>query len=189
VKILNHRQLSDQEILARYKQDKNNEWIGILFERYLHLLLGICMKYLKNEEDARDSVQQIFIKVINELPKFEIKHFKGWIYQVAKNYCLMQLRHPEQRNMKELDTAIFHILQEDPGQAIIKDQLLQEVENALTKLNTEQQTCIQLFYLEKKSYQEIAEITGYTILQVKSYLQNGKRNLRLLIEKTINKQE
>ncbi|WP_246858807.1 RNA polymerase sigma factor [Chitinophaga sp. XS-30] len=175
-------QYTDQELLRRYKTDGNSDWIGMLFDRYAILLLGLCMKYLKNEEDARDSVQQIFLKVLSEIHKHDVIFFKAWIYQVTRNHCLMQLRHRKDLELKE--THMPGVAeQEDHSVYVQKDQLLENMEAAMEQLNTEQATCVRLFYLEKKSYQEVAEQTGFTLLQVKSYIQNGKRNLKLLLEK------
>jgi len=145
------------------------------------------MKYLKNEEDARDSVQQIFLKVLQEINKHEIVFFKAWIYQVTKNHCLMILRRQQKFHQAELTDSNVPAttMQEQHPQAQHqqKDQMLQNMEHALEQLNEEQQTSVRLFYLEKKSYQEIVDMTGYTLLQVKSYIQNGKRNLKILLEK------
>ena len=58
---------------------------------------------------------------------------------------------------------------------------------SLEELNPEQKQCLILFYLEKKSYQEISENTGFSLMQVKSYIQNGKRNLKILLDKKMNK--
>ena len=174
--------INDAELLQNFYKDHDNKWLGILLPRYTLLLLGVCMKYLKNEEDARDCVQQIFLKVINELQKYKVEYFKSWIYMIAKNYCLMKLR--EKSKIVELSD---HVSME-PGMDtdkkihIEKDELLQRMEIALNKLNAEQKRCVKLFYLQKKSYAEIAEITGFSIMQVKSHLQNGKRNLKLLLE-------
>jgi RNA polymerase sigma-70 factor (ECF subfamily) len=181
----NNLPLTDEELLRRYKTDGNSDWIGILFDRYAVLLLGMCMKYLKNEEDARDSVQQVFLKVLSEINKHEIQFFRAWIYQVAKNHCLMQLRQKHTRYQEEItekhmpETAA----QEDMTGYVEKDRQLENMEHALDMLNKEQQTCVKLFYLQKLSYQQIAEQTGYSLLQVKSYIQNGKRNLKHLLEK------
>ena len=101
-----HKNISDQELLERFYADRDNQWLGILLERYTLLLLGVCMKYLKNEELARDSVQQIFLKAITELQKYRVEYFKSWIYMVAKNYCLMQLRDKPGKNMTELKDTI-----------------------------------------------------------------------------------
>src|SRR6476646_297552 len=90
---LNH--IGDKELLDRFYGDHDNKWLGILLPRYTLLLLGVCMKYLKNEEDAKDSVQQIFLKVIGELHKYKVEYFKSWIYMIAKNHCLMKLRYKE----------------------------------------------------------------------------------------------
>ncbi|SEW41310.1 RNA polymerase sigma factor [Chitinophaga arvensicola] len=180
------QQLTDQELLQRFKADNNSDWIGVLFDRYALLLLGMCMKYLKNEEDARDAVQQIFLKMLSDINKHEIQYFRAWIYQVTKNYCLMQLRQKHLKYKEEIsdkhmggiaaDTEDKQVYQE-------KDILLENMELAMSQLNPEQRICVELFYLQKKSYQEIADQTGYSLLQVKSYIQNGKRNLKLLLEK------
>jgi RNA polymerase sigma-70 factor (ECF subfamily) len=180
----NNLPLTDEELLRRYKADRNGDWIGILFDRYAVLLLGMCMKYLKNEEDARDSVQQVFLKVLSEINKHEIQYFRAWIYQVAKNHCLMQLRQKHIKYQEEIsDRNAPAAAPEDLSGLREKDQLLENMEHALEMLNKEQQTCIRLFYLAKQSYNQIADQTGYTLLQVKSYIQNGKRNLKHLLEK------
>ncbi|WP_297043623.1 sigma-70 family RNA polymerase sigma factor [Thermoflavifilum sp.] len=177
--------LSDEEILQRYRQDHNQEWIGILFERYVHLVMGMSLKYLKNIEDARDATQQIFLKVMREIDRTPIHYFKGWLYQVTKNYCLMQLRSKQAKDKltepEEEHQLVF--LPEDEEHVQMKNTQLELLEEALKQLNPPQQTCIRLFYLEKHSYQEIADMTGYTLMQVKSYIQNGKRNLRIMLEK------
>lgn len=180
------QQLTDQELLQRFKTDQNSEWIGVLFDRYALLLLGMCMKYLKNEEDARDAVQQIFLKVLSDVNKHEIQFFRAWIYQVAKNYCLMQLRQHHGKYREEITDKHAGELAADPEEKRVheeKDLLLQDMEQALNYLNPEQKICVELFYLQKKSYQEIADQTGFSLLQVKSYIQNGKRNLKLILEK------
>lgn len=180
------QQLTDQELLQRFKADNNSDWIGVLFDRYALLLLGMCMKYLKNEEDARDAVQQIFLKMLSDINKHEIQFFRAWIYQVTKNYCLMQLRQKHMKYKEEIsDKHMSAIAAEEEDKRVYqeKDILLENMEQAMNLLVPEQKVCVQLFYLQKKSYQEIADQTGYSLLQVKSYIQNGKRNLKLLLEK------
>lgn len=183
---MKHKQydhISDATLLDYYYSDLNQEWIGILLERYTLLLLGVCMKYLKNEEEAKDAVQHIFLKVLTEVNKYKIEYFKSWLYMVAKNHCLMKLR--GQKHTIELSDK--HI--EEPDNR--KQELLENektfslLETAIEELNEEQKQCVILFYLQKRSYTEISEQTGYSMLQVKSYIQNGKRNLKLLLEKKL----
>jgi RNA polymerase sigma-70 factor (ECF subfamily) len=178
----NYNEIDDKELLQRYYKDKDNEWLGILLQRYTMLLLGVCMKYLKNEEDAKDSVQQVFLKVINDLPKYKVEFFKSWLYMVAKNYCLMKLR-DKNKYTAELNEKILATPEEADGKTLAqeKDIHLSQMEQALQQLNEEQQVCVTLFYLQKNSYQQIAEHTGYTVMQVKSHIQNGKRNLKILM--------
>jgi RNA polymerase sigma factor (sigma-70 family) len=177
--------ISDQELLEKFYADHNNEWLGILLERYTLLLLGVCMKYLKNEDDAKDSVQQVFLKVIQELHKYKVEYFKSWVYMVAKNHCLMKLRDKQGKKPAELNEKILLAPEEETDRQalVLNDQTLEVMEEALKELNPEQQQCVTLFYLQRKSYQEINEMTGFSMLQVKSYIQNGKRNLKILIER------
>ncbi|HJS54506.1 MAG TPA: sigma-70 family RNA polymerase sigma factor [Chitinophagaceae bacterium] len=183
-----HNHISDKDLLERFYADHDNQWLGILLERYTLLLLGVCMKYLKNEEQARDSVQQIFLKVITELQKYRVQYFKSWIYMVAKNYCLMQLRDQPGKNTIEVKESILAKEEEtDKESLLLNEKTYEYMEEALKELNAEQQLCVTLFYIEKKSYQQIAEQTGYSMMQVKSHIQNGKRNMRILIEKKLNR--
>jgi len=182
-----NKHISDQELLEKFYADHDNQWLGILLERYTLLLLGVCMKYLKNEELARDSVQQIFLKAITELQKYRVEYFKSWIYMVAKNHCLMQLRDKPGKNTIEVKDSIPAETDEtDKESLLLNEKTYEYMGEALKELNAEQQLCVTLFYMEKKSYQQITEQTGYSMMQVKSHIQNGKRNMRILIEKKMN---
>lgn len=175
--------LTDQEILERFYQEKNNEYLGQLLSRYTLLLLGTCMKYLKNEADAKDAVQQIFLKVIDELHKYRVDYFKTWLYTVARNHCLMELRKNKYRSSLMVEdqipdheelTEIHRLLEvEKEEQALL---------HSLNQLKEEQRVCVHMFYLKKMSYEKISAVTGYSMLQVKSHIQNGKRNLKLILE-------
>jgi RNA polymerase sigma factor (sigma-70 family) len=182
--------ISDEELLKNFYNDRDNHWLGILFERYTLLLYGVAMKYLKNEEEAKDAVQQVFLKAITELNRYPVQYFKSWLYMVTKNHCLMKLRQKtgtisadidNQQIPDETDPAALH-------HHIEKDRTLELMNSSLDELVHEQKQCVTLFYLEKRSYQQIAEQTGYTVMQVKSYIQNGKRNLKHMLEKKIKNQ-
>nr|WP_262909682.1 sigma-70 family RNA polymerase sigma factor [Niabella pedocola] len=178
--------IGDQDLLHRYLQDRDNAWLGVLLERYTLLLFGVCMKYLKDETQAQDAVQQIFLKVIQEVHKYKIDYFKSWLYTVAKNHCLTVLR-DKKRNIPVALTENDQLAdqpEEAPEKEAISPELLKD---ALDALSEEQRQSVILFYLKKKSYQEISASEGYSLLQVKSYIQNGKRNLKLLIQKMLKK--
>jgi len=187
VKKENSVQRTDQELLEQFYAGHDNEWLGVLLQRYTLLLLGVCMKYLKNEEEAKDSVQQVFLKVIQELHKYKVEYFKSWLYMVAKNHCLMRLREKQGKFSTEInERQMAQPDEETDRQALLQnDHALELMEVALKELHTEQQQCVTLFYLQKKSYQQISDETGYSMLQVKSHIQNGKRNLKILIEKKL----
>lgn len=174
--------INDAELLETYYATNDNKLLGILLQRYTLLLFGVCLKYLKNETNAKDAVQQVFLKAINEIPKYKITYFKSWIYMVAKNYCLMLLRNKnivaEISETTIIEDEIFDIEVYKK-----KDEDLNYLQLAITELNAEQKSCITLFYLQKKSYNEIVALTNFNLLQVKSFIQNGKRNLKILIDK------
>ena len=190
VKTNRYDSLSDNELLENYYQSKNQQWIGILLERYTLLLLGVCMKYLKNEEEAKDAVQQVFLKVLTEVSKYKIDFFKSWLYMVAKNHCLMKLRGQQGKYTQELkDEAAIEQHETDKNDLLANEKTYSLLEQSVDELNREQKQCVTLFYLEKKSYQQITEATGFNLLQVKSYIQNGKRNLRMLLEKKLKERQ
>ena len=180
-----YNHITDNELLAHYYADGNQEWIGVLLKRYTLLLLGVCMKYLKDESEAKDCVQQIFLKVLTEVPKYKIEYFKSWLYMVAKNHCLMRLRDRD-KNVRELSDNSPHMHHEsDKSDLLENEQTYNLLEEAITELSDEQKKCVILFYLQKQSYQQVADQTGFNMMQVKSYIQNGKRNLKILLERKL----
>lgn len=181
--------MTDQQLLHNFQHNEDTQSLGVLLERYTLLLFGVCMKYMKDETEARDCVQQIFLKVISELQKYPVEYFKSWIYMVAKNHCLMKLRNKQGRQVLEIhEERLLGEPDLDISKLVEEDKVYDFLAQSLKDLNPEQQQCVTLFYLEKKSYQQISEQTGYTLLQVKSYIQNGKRNLKNLIEKKMKDQ-
>ena len=186
-----YKHISDQELLGNFYTTHDAEWLGILLPRYTLLLLGVCMKYLKNEEEAKDCVQQIFLKVITELKKYRVEYFKSWLYMVAKNHCLMKIRDRQGKVPVELTERHMQGNEEQPDKHNFAqdDQTIEFMNEALRELSPEQRQCVTLFYLQKKSYQEISDETRFTMMQVKSYIQNGKRNLKLMIERRLKSGE
>lgn len=176
--------ITDSQLLEKFYESRDNQLLGILLQRYTLLLFGVCMKYLKHEEKAKDAVQQIFLKVIGELQRYKVEYFKSWLYMVARNHCFMNLRSAGIHFSEAVDES-FPIASEETDwqHHLDKDKLLTAMEFSMDELKAEQKSCLILFYLEKKSYAEISKVTGFSILQIKSYIQNGKRNLKLLVEK------
>ncbi len=177
---------TDQELLESFYKEKDNRLLGPLLQRYTLLLLGVSMKYLKNETEARDAVQQVFMKVIQELQHTQVTYFKSWLYMIVKNHCLIQIRNRQSKSFM-IDTDGIQISDEvyDREIHIDKENKLVYLQQSLNDLNADQKLCIHLFYEEKKSYKEITATTGFSILQVKSFIQNGKRNLKILVEKKL----
>lgn len=182
-KAKNIQTLTDNELIARYKKTGDNALVGELYKRYSHLVYGVCLKYLKNEDEGKDAVLQIFENLLNDLKKHDIANFKSWLHSVARNHCLMFLRkqQTQQKRVNEYEATYQHEESFDTPFVVNdkeqKEVMLTKLEEALTYLKDEQRICIELFFLKEKCYNEVAEITGYDIKKVKSYIQNGKRNL------------
>jgi RNA polymerase sigma factor (sigma-70 family) len=183
VKTEQYNHITDAQLLDNYAADNNSEWIGILLERYTLLLFGVCMKYVKDEHEAKDCVQQIFLKVLTDAGKYKIDYFKSWLYMVAKNHCLMKLRGKKVKTTREITEREATTEDSEKKEWEEDEKRYELLEQSIAELNEEQQRCVQLFYLEKNSYQQVSEKTGFNLLQVKSFIQNGKRNLKLIMEK------
>ncbi len=183
----NSSEHKNDRLLDKYMETHDLNYLGELYKTYMHLVYGVCLKYFKNREEAQDGVMQIFEKLIIEVHKQEIRNFKNWLYVLTKNYCLMHLRSSRTKTEKEkkflLDQEIF--MESEPEMHPI-DEENSEMNNALKecidKLKREQRQCIELFYYQDKSYQEISDILKMEEKKVKSYLQNGKRNLKICLE-------
>ncbi len=182
------KEKTDKELLAAYCATRNTEILGELFSRYMHLVFGVCLKYLKDREKSKDAVSQIYEKIQLELSKHEVQNFKSWLYVVTKNHCLMELRKIKPgktiliSNDEELDVFMenepeLHPVDRGPDE--LREQALQK---CIEKLKDEQKTCIHLFYFESKSYREIAKKMNLNEKKVKSFIQNGKRNLKICLE-------
>jgi RNA polymerase sigma factor (sigma-70 family) len=182
---------SDSELISTFIEKSDPAFVGILYQRYGHLVLGLSIKYLKNKDEAQDAVIQIFANLLEDLKKYKIEYFKSWLYVYSKNFCLMELRKRQSALKKELELREnVHLIMDfqDPEHLKEKERQIVLMERAIELLNEDQKTCIELFYLKNKSYNEIVEITGYSSNDVKSYIQNGKRNLKLKMEALINEQ-
>lgn len=180
----NHQNLSDQELLDKYYSDRDLNWVGILMQRYTLLLFGVGMKYLSNEEESKDMVQQVFLKALTEIQKYKVMYFKSWLYMIAKNQCLMELRSKGIHTTELTDNVSKDFLNEfDMTEILEREQKYDELQEAILLLPDEQKQCITDFYMEKKSYQTIATETGMSLMRVKSCIQNGKRNIKNSIER------
>ncbi|WP_347158833.1 RNA polymerase sigma factor [Pontibacter chitinilyticus] len=177
----------DAELLRLYRQTAELVHVGELFQRHSEMVYLVCLKYLKNEEESKDAAMQVFELLPQALLQHEISNFKGWLYVTTKNHCLMQLRASKGKQPVPLD-AISPLLMENYEplhltEAAQTEETEQALQQGLQELPPEQCTCVELFYLQQKSYKEIAAETGYDAGKVKSYIQNGKRNLKLYMEK------
>jgi len=181
-------QLTDEQLIAKYKQSGLKLAVGELFKRHSLMCFAVCNKYLKDEQAAEDAAMSVFEKLFKDLKNHEIQNFKSWLHSVCRNYCLMQLRKPlntlrihdaDEENESNFVNLERFLHQEENTEE--KERTYQTLELAISELKDKQKECIELFYLKQKSYDEIAELTGYTNNEVKSYIQNGKRNLKIAL--------
>lgn len=177
------RHMSDNELIAQYKKTNEKLFVGELYKKYAHLIFGMCIQYFKDKDLAKDMVLQIFEKLFEELKKREVENFKAWLTFVVRNYCISEIRkiHTQQNREKEyslnFQTHSVDLVEDDTQ----TEKQIVHLEMALNELNPFQKKCIEMFYYKNMSYNQIVEITGYSINEVKSYIQNGKRNLKLIL--------
>lgn len=175
--------LSDAELVDRYKKTKDQAVIGSLYNRYMDLVYGVCLKYFKQPENAQDSVMMIYEELITKLLKHEVENFKGWLYTLAKNHCLMRLRAGKKSRTVNFDVEL---VQSDDGShlsgVLEKEENFQRMEDCMGQLQHDQRQTIELFYLQGKCYNEISEMTGMEWNKVRSHIQNGRRNLKNCME-------
>jgi RNA polymerase sigma factor (sigma-70 family) len=174
----------DADLLAQYKSSGSLDVLGVLYSRYMHLVYGVCLSYFKDEEASKDAVMQIFEELVLKLRLHEVQNFKSWLHVLTRNHCLMALRKISKHDTVSIEDVFVenaefvHLDIENT-----KERQLTVMEKCMDTLPEEQKVSVDLFYLQEKCYKEVAEITGYDILKVKSYIQNGKRNLKICIEK------
>jgi len=185
--IKNNARINEQDdaaLIVRYRQSGDLESLGLLYNKYMHLVFGVCLNYLKDEEQSKDAVMQIFEELVVKLKIHEVQNFKSWLHVLSRNHCLMALRKNSKNTTVSLEdtfvenTDFVHLDIDDT-----KETKLTVMEKCMETLPEEQRVSVDLFYLQEKCYKEVADITGYDMLKVKSYIQNGKRNLKICIEK------
>ena len=186
LKNISHNSLTDKELVTLYKESEDLSVLGELYQRYMELVFGVCLKYFKEPERAKDAVMQIFEELVSKLKKHEVDNFRGWLHQVAKNHCLMQLRTPKNLKTVEFKTDLVQNEENVHLNGVLeKEENFKKLEYCIGTLTSEQQEAIRLFYLEEKCYNEIVEITGQEWNQVRSFIQNGRRNLKICMEKEV----
>jgi RNA polymerase sigma factor (sigma-70 family) len=180
----NHSHLTDNELVQQYKATANKVFVGELYKRYTHLVLGMCINYFKDRDAAKDMVLQIFEKLFDELKKREVENFKAWLTFVVRNYCISELRKMQTQANRDADYQyeLKSQTSEDENETLIEEeQKLEALGKAMDRLNPFQKKCIELFYFKNMTYTQIVQLTGYSVNEVKSYIQNGKRNLKMII--------
>lgn len=183
IKNINSSAATDQELVQLYKQDGDIRILSELYQRYMDLLYAVCLKYLKDPETAKDAVMAIFEELISKLLKHEVSNFKGWLYVVAKNHCLMLLRSQRQMPLVH-DQEIMQLTENLHLNGVLdKEKHLVQLEKCIETLSPDQKQTVQLFYLQEKCYKEIAGITHTEWNKVRSLIQNARRNLKICMEK------
>ncbi len=178
---------TDEELLKKYKETSDSEYFGSLYNRYIPLIYGLCLKYLKDQDKAQDAVMQIFENVVSKILNYPVLNFKTWIYSVAKNHCLQEIRSSKKEIVVDFNSEIMesedivHLLEEKDEQ----EDRFKILEKCMELLPPPQRVAVNLFFFKEKSYIEIADITNNQLKSVKSFIQNGKRNLKICIEKNL----
>lgn len=180
---------SDKELLDEYRKENNMEVLGELYHRYLEMVYGVCMKYFKDEMRSEDGVMEVFELVVKRLPNHTVDYFKSWLYRVASNHCLDMLR-KESREREKKDSyenmqshSIPRLMDEEDDSWQWREEQIGILEDCIEALKAEQKQVISLFYIDGKSYEELSEVMDIKWSKVRSLIQNGKRNLKICVER------
>ncbi|MDP1803279.1 MAG: sigma-70 family RNA polymerase sigma factor [Bacteroidota bacterium] len=181
---------TDEELALNYFNTGDKELVGLLFEKHVKTVFGVCLFYFRDKDVAKDAVMQIFEKLITELKRTEVKNFKGWLSFVVRNYCISEIRKNKNKyrlpeSYLEFELTETTIEEEEKVLGVSDEVMIDQMQAGLSELKENQKLCIELFYLKGQSYQQICDKTNFSLNEVKSYIQNGKRNLKLLIEAKI----
>lgn len=175
-------QKTDEQLLKLYAESGDDHYLSLLYTRYVEMIYGVCLKYYKNSTEAKDAASEVYLLLLRRTKGKEIDNWKPWLYTVVKNYCLEQLRSRSNKLPKQLaaDTVyseeVYHPTSES------NEAEVQKLESCIEGLEADQQSCIRMFYLEKRSYQELSDVLHLSWGQVRSRIQNGRRNLKNCME-------
>ena len=189
LKNISNEQISDRELVTAFKESGDINHLSRLYQRYMDLVFGVCLKYFKEQERSKDAVMDIFDELNTKLRLHEVDNFKGWLHVLARNHCLMQLRSPRNLKTTEFNPGFMHSGESSHlnNEAMEKEENFKKLAHCMEGLPEEQRQTVELFYMEKKCYNEIAVITGHEWSKVRSYIQNGKRNLKICMEEKLLK--
>lgn len=181
---------TDEELALNYFNTGDKELVGLLFEKHVKTVFGVCLFYFRDKDVAKDAVMQIFEKLITELKKTEVKNFKGWLSFVVRNYCISEIRKNKNKyrlpeSYLEFELNETTVEEEEKVLGVSDEVMMDHMQTGLSELKDSQKVCVELFYLKGQSYQQICDKTNFSLNEVKSFIQNGKRNLKLLIEAKI----
>jgi RNA polymerase sigma factor (sigma-70 family) len=188
IKTISSDQFSDLELVAAFKKDGDMQHLSTLYQRYMELVYGVCLKYFKDNERCKDAVMDIFEELNKKLRVYEVSNFKSWLHVLTRNHCLMQLRSP--RNLKNVafnnEFMQSELVEHPEEEHLQKEEDFTKMDQCMEKLPDMQKQMIQLFYLQNKCYNEIVSVTGYEWSKIRSHIQNGRRNLKLCMEEKIH---
>ena len=179
--------LPDDELVQRYQDSGDANLLADLYQRYMELVYGVCLKYLKDEENAKDAVLNIYEELVTKLRKYQVMNFKSWLYQLSKNHCLMVLRSGKKFSKAAIDVSLMQNEEEVHLNGVMeKEEHFKHMYFCLAQLVPEQRKVVELFYIEGKCYNEITESTGIEWNKVRSFIQNGRRNLKICMDKQMS---
>ncbi|MFZ4770425.1 MAG: RNA polymerase sigma factor [Ferruginibacter sp.] len=187
LKNISASELPDDDLVEKYKATSDLQVLSDLYQRYMELVYGVCLKYLKDEEEAKDAVINIYEELVGKLQKYPVNNFKPWLYQLAKNHCLMKMRSDKKFTKVQMDVSFMQNEETVHLNAVMeKEEHFNQLDFCMDQLVSEQKAVVTLFYLEGKCYNEITTITGIEWKNVRSFIQNGRRNLKICMDKQIS---
>jgi RNA polymerase sigma factor (sigma-70 family) len=179
----------DATLIAAYRSSGDINILAEVYQRYMDLAYGVCFKYLKEQEAAKDAVMDVFEELIAKLLKHDVSNFRSWLFTVVRNHCLMKLRSNKQKTVAPDDDHMQFSQEMHPEDSGETEWQFDQLTKCIETLSPDQRTNIELFYLKEKCYKEIASVTGMEWNKVRSLIQNGRRNLKICMDRAANTKE
>lgn len=174
--------LSDELVIEKYLGSQDTNYFNILYDRYSNKVFAKCISMLKNDVEAEDAVQDIFMKVLLSLSKFKQNSlFSTWLFSITYNFCIDKIRKRNKRRKLEVEVEDISNLEgvedDTPDQDILETNVLQ-MKQVLEQLKVADKAVLLMKYQDDLSIIEMTEILDSSVSATKMKIKRAKERFR-----------
>ena len=172
----------ESSLLLKYLKTNDLSYLLELYRPYMHLVYGLAFKYVKDPKQSQEIVYCIFKKLIKDIKRQEVRVFGNWLYNLSLDFC----KQWRDRGRTESDQIValggstqtpveFYDDKDDDS----FEEEISSMEDEVMRIKSQQEKCSQLFFKEQRCFQEIADITGWEVSEIKYHVKNAKRKTNI----------